>query len=66
MAFSLVKNSRNKKAEHEAEPGTVVFWQEIRNMLDSEYPEAVLISEWFKPEQASPAGFHSDFNCLGT
>jgi glycosidase len=56
MAFSLVK----------ADPGhqeTINLWQEIRALLDKEYPEAFLISEWGVPSLAIKAGFHADF-CL--
>ncbi len=54
MAFSLVK----------ADPGsreTIKLWQEIRTWLDSEYPDACLISEWGVPSRAIQAGFHMDF-----
>jgi len=61
MASSLVKKGGALDPEKEVQPETCQFWQDVRSMLDSEYPEAVLISEWFKPEQAIPAGFHSDF-----
>jgi glycosidase len=54
MAGSLVK----------ADPGlreTSKLWQEIREWVDMEFPEACLISEWGNPSQAIPAGFHMDF-----
>ncbi|MFZ2095589.1 MAG: alpha-amylase family glycosyl hydrolase [Anaerolineales bacterium] len=54
MAGSLVK----------ADPGnreTIKLWQEIRSWLDGEFPEACLISEWGRPSEAIPAGFHMDF-----
>ena len=56
MADSLVKNDGSpseKKATSE-------IWQDIRAMLDSEYPDTVLVSEWSNP-QAIRAGFHADF-----
>lgn len=56
MADSLVKNDGHpgeKKATSE-------LWKEIRAMLDIEYPDAALISEWSNP-QAIRAGFHADF-----
>ena len=38
------------------------IWRDVRNMLDKEYPEAALVSEWSNPEQAiNGGGFHMDF-----
>lgn len=54
MAGSLVKNDEDGK-------GNMYFWQKCRAFLDSEYPEAVLVSEWSKPDQALLGGFHMDF-----
>lgn len=55
MADSLVKNDDEKIA-------TSKLWRTVREMLDREYPEAVLISEWSNPQQAvNMAGFHVDF-----
>ena len=54
MADSLIKNDEDKTA-------TSVVWQDIRAMLDRDYPEAALISEWSCPQRAIPAGFHADF-----
>jgi maltose alpha-D-glucosyltransferase/alpha-amylase len=54
MAMSLVKNDPDKKA-------TSAFWQEVREWLDAEYPEAAIVSEWSNPQQALLAGFHMDF-----
>ena len=57
MAHSMIKR----------DPGyekTMEFWQDIREMFDREYPEAVLISEWFHPQYSLAGGFHMDFtNC---
>jgi len=61
MAASLVKRNSITKDELKGAPETVLFWQEIRGMLDKNYPEAVLVSEWFRPDEALPAGFHLDF-----
>jgi maltose alpha-D-glucosyltransferase/alpha-amylase len=55
MAASLVKN------DDEAKTGTSAIWRDIRNMLDAEYPEAALVSEWSSPKLAINAGFHMDF-----
>lgn len=37
------------------------WWRDIRQWLDRDYPEAVLISEWSYPKHAIAAGFHVDF-----
>lgn len=54
MAYSLVKEDPGRRA-------TAAFWREARAMLDREYPEAVLLSEWSRPARAIAAGFHADF-----
>ena len=54
MAASLVKNDGGRRE-------TKRFWREIRAWLDSEYPEAALVSEWGRPMEALQAGFHMDF-----
>lgn len=54
MAASLVKDDPGSR-------GTMQVWRELRAWLDKEYPEAVLISEWGRPEHAIKAGFHIDF-----
>lgn len=55
MADSLVKNDDEKIA-------TAKIWRHIRGMMDSDYPDAVLISEWCNPQRAIVnAGFHADF-----
>ena len=55
MADSLVKNDDDKKTN------TGKIWLGIRQMLDKEFPEAALISEWGEPRQALEYGFHMDF-----
>jgi maltose alpha-D-glucosyltransferase/alpha-amylase len=55
MAASLVKGDDAQKS------GTSKIWQNVRAMLDRDYPEAVLVSEWSCPPQALRAGFHADF-----
>jgi maltose alpha-D-glucosyltransferase/alpha-amylase len=55
MAASLVKNDDEQKS------ATSGIWRNIRAMLDRDYPEAVLVSEWSDPERALAAGFHADF-----
>ncbi|MCH5154677.1 MAG: glycosylase [Clostridiales bacterium] len=56
MADSLVKNDLSQSEK----PATSEIWRDVRAMLDKEYPEAVLVSEWSNP-QAIRAGFHADF-----
>ncbi|MCM1368040.1 MAG: alpha-amylase family glycosyl hydrolase [Roseburia sp.] len=56
MADSLVKNDGDRCEK----PATSAIWRDIRNMLDNEYPDTVIISEWSDP-QAIRAGFHADF-----
>ncbi len=55
MAGSLVKCDDEKKT------GTSLFWQDIRAMMDREYPGCALVSEWSQPDIALKAGFHMDF-----
>ncbi len=55
MADSLVKEDDDVKS------ATGKIWENIRAMLDDEYPEAALISEWSNPECALKYGFHADF-----
>ncbi len=55
MADSLVKNDDEKVA-------TAKIWRGVRDMLDKEYPNAAMVSEWCSPERAiNNAGFHMDF-----
>jgi maltose alpha-D-glucosyltransferase/alpha-amylase len=55
MADSLVKNDDENKS------ATGEIWKDIRKMLDTDYPEAAIISEWSNPQQALKYGFHADF-----
>ncbi|MDR2742550.1 MAG: hypothetical protein LBB98_10405 [Treponema sp.] len=55
MASSLVKFDDPENT------GTAAIWRNIRAMLDAEYPEAAVISEWSHPRRAIGAGFHADF-----
>jgi glycosidase len=54
MAGSLVKRDVDGQA-------TSAIWREIRQWLESEFPQAALVSEWSNPRVAIPAGFHMDF-----
>ena len=57
MAASLVKNDPDKSA-------TIRLWKEdLMKWFGQEYPEGVLIAEWFNPAQSIEAGFDLDFFC---
>mgnify|MGYP005870930221 FL=1 len=54
MAGSLVKNDEDGK-------GTIKLWQNVREFLDREFPEAAMVSEWGEPDKSIQGGFHMDF-----
>lgn len=55
MADSLVKNDDEKFA-------TAKIWAGIREMMDKDYPECALVSEWCNPQRSIvDGGFHMDF-----
>lgn len=54
MAGSLVKNDPESK-------GTIALWQNVREFLDREYPDAAMVSEWGEPDKSLQGGFHMDF-----
>ena len=54
MAGSLVKHDKEGA-------GTMALWREVRAMLDREFPDAALISEWGEPDKSLAGGFHMDF-----
>lgn len=54
MAGSLVKNDEDGK-------GTIKLWQDVRNFLDEEFPDAAMVSEWGEPDKSLQGGFHMDF-----
>lgn len=57
MAASLVKNDFDKAA-------TIKLWKDdFVPWFDKEYPEGILIAEWFNPSQSLEAGFDLDFFC---
>ena len=57
MAASLVKEDPDKAA-------TIRLWQEdLGAWFKENYPENVMIAEWFNPKQAIEAGFNRDFFC---
>lgn len=56
MADSLVKDDDENKSF------TAAIWRDVRQMMDSDYPECALVSEWSNPVQAiNGGGFHMDF-----
>lgn len=54
MAGSLVKNDKESK-------GTIALWQDVREFLNKEFPDAAMISEWGEPDKSIQGGFHMDF-----
>ncbi len=54
MAGSLVKNDEDGK-------GTIALWQNVREFLDREFPDAAMVSEWGEPDKSLMGGFHMDF-----
>ena len=54
MAGSLVKNDPDGT-------GTINLWRQVRSFLDSEFPDAAMISEWGEPDRSLAGGFHMDF-----
>ncbi|MDO4317851.1 MAG: alpha-amylase family glycosyl hydrolase [Lachnospiraceae bacterium] len=54
MAGSLVKHDEEGK-------GTIRLWQNVREFLDREFPEAAMVSEWGEPDKSLQGGFHMDF-----
>ncbi|MBD5115892.1 MAG: glycosylase [Ruminococcaceae bacterium] len=54
MAGSLVKHDEDGK-------GTIKLWQNVREFLDREFPDAAMVSEWGEPDKSLQGGFHMDF-----
>lgn len=54
MAGSLVKHDEDGK-------GTIKLWQNVREFLNCEFPEAAMVSEWGEPDKSLQGGFHMDF-----
>ena len=59
MAASLVKHDDARKS------GTSAIWRDVRRMLELEFPEAAMVSEWSNPPLALRAGFDMDFYLNG-
>ena len=55
MANSLVKNDDSQNS------GACIIWRDVRRMLELEYPDAAMVSEWSSPKHALRAGFDMDF-----
>ncbi|SFU78198.1 alpha-amylase family glycosyl hydrolase [Butyrivibrio sp. INlla21] len=55
MADSLVKEDDENKS------ATGKIWLNIKEMMDKDYPEAALVSEWCDAGQSLQYGFHADF-----
>lgn len=53
MANSLIKNDPDRSAMK-------AFWREIREWMDANYPERVLMAEWNNPKNCLAAGFNVD------
>lgn len=64
MAGALVKTANikgNDQFFNTHENGTKLFWQEIRQLMDSEYPGSFMVAEWSGPKDALDNAFHADF-----
>jgi maltose alpha-D-glucosyltransferase/alpha-amylase len=65
MAGALVKNANitgNDQFFYTKDEGTKKFWNEIRGIMDKEYPGSFMVAEWSHPESAlDGGGFHADF-----
>jgi len=65
MAGALVKNANITEDDqfHDIrDEGTKKFWNGIRKIFDTEYPDAFMVAEWSHPESAlNGGGFHADF-----
>ncbi len=54
MAASLIRGK-------DAQQGIKELWNDYRDWIEKNYPDAILAAEWSYPSQAIPAGFHIDF-----
>jgi glycosidase len=65
MAGALVKNANiqgNDQFYSTRDEGTKKWWNEIRSIMDNEYPGSFMVAEWSHPESAlDGGGFHADF-----
>ncbi|MBN2805849.1 MAG: hypothetical protein JXR22_04265 [Prolixibacteraceae bacterium] len=64
MAGALVKTANiegNDQFFKTHENGTKLFWQDIRKLMDTEYPGSFMVAEWSGPQDALDKAFHADF-----
>ena len=64
MAGALVKSSGLEGTQQffrTHDEATKDFWREIRAILNAEFPEAFIVSEWSFPSAALDGCFHADF-----
>ena len=64
MAGALVKTRRmrgNEQFFNTNENETKLFWREIRQLLEKEYPQGFMVAEWSYPSDALDNCFHVDF-----
>ncbi len=65
MAGALVKNANiqgNEQFYSTRDEGTKKWWNNIRQIMDDEYPGSFMVAEWSHPESAlNGGGFHADF-----
>ena len=64
MAGALVKTRRvrgNEQFFNTNENETKLFWREIRQLLEKEYPHGFMVAEWSYPADALDNCFHVDF-----
>jgi len=54
MAGALVKGDDPNRQ-------TLAYWREIRQLLNTNYPQAFAVSEWSYPRDALDGAFHADF-----
>ncbi len=54
MAGSLVKNDPQQE-------GTIALWHDFMQFIETEFPNAGMISEWGQPDRSLRSGFHMDF-----
>ncbi len=64
MAGALVKTRQvrgNEQFFNTNENETKLFWREIRQLLEKEYPRGFMVAEWSYPADALDNCFHVDF-----
>lgn len=59
MAASLVKNDSDKSE-------VIKLWREVREWMDANYPEHVLMAEWGSPKYCLAGGYNIDMDLNGT